>query len=345
MPKKVIFLHIVLIISVVTFIVGCQDNPNIKDLSDIHLEMKVTRFESELFTCKNVEDIRKLKSKFPDFYSTYVNSIVASNVQTLGGSDEDIVVNLYKYIAHHQMDSLYTITQNKFGDFEQERKELEKAAKYINYYFPKDKIENVTTFISTFQYGSAYNSVGKEFLVGLDLYLGADFEVYTMIDPQHFPTYRVKKFEPYRVVPNCVQTYVNYKIPEVNSSTFIEQAVHEGKKLYVLDLLLPESHDSLKINYLKGQIEWAIDQESNIWSYLIEKNVLFNSDKNEYQKHYFNDGPFTTPFGNESAPRTGAWVGWQIVKAYMTKNSEVTIDELIANKDYQNIFQKSGYRP
>jgi len=78
---------------------------------------------------------------------------------------------------------------------------------------------------------------------------------------------------------------------------------------------------------------------------LVEEEVLFSSDKNQYQKHYFNDGPFTTPFGNESSPRIGAWVGWQIVKAYMAKNPTVTIDQLIAEKDLQMIFQSSGYRP
>jgi hypothetical protein len=307
--------------------------------------MTTTRFDQDLFNCKSIEEIKALKASNPSFYSQYVNSIIPDNVQTLEGTDEDVVINLYKYIAHHQMDSLNQKTQNVFGDFETERQDLEEAAKYINYYFKEDKINHVTTHISTFRYGSAYDAQNKEFVVGLDLYLGSDYEVYYQLGSQNFPNYRVKKFEKYRLVPNCVQTYVNHKISEGNTSNFIEQAVYEGKKLYLLDLLLPEAADSLKINYLNGQIEWAESQESNIWAYLVEKEMLFSSDKNDYQKHYFNDGPFTSPFGNESSPRIGAWVGWQIVKAYMAKNPTITIDQLIADKDLQQIFQSSGYRP
>ena len=125
----------------------------------------------------------------------------------------------------------------------------------------------------------------------------------------------------------------------------MDQAIYEGKRLYLLDLLLPDAEDSLKINYTAQQQSWVIEQESNMWSYLIEREVIFNSNKNEFQKHYFNDGPFTTPFGNESAPRTGAWLGWQIVRAYMDKNPNITIYQLLADKNHQAIFQKSGYRP
>ncbi|HBN04083.1 MAG TPA: hypothetical protein DD396_08555, partial [Bacteroidetes bacterium] len=283
--------------------------------------------------------------KYPDFYDIYVTNIVGGMVKGINSTPDDVSVELYRYIAHRDMDSLYKITQEKFGDFEPYREELQEASKYIALYFPEDTIKKVTTFISTFQYGSVYLQQQKEFGVGLDMYLGADFEVYQIINPENFPAYRVRKFEPYRIVANCVQTYVDYKLEEFNGTTFMDQAIYEGKKLYLLDLLLPEAADSLKINYTEQQMAWVTEQENNMWSYLIEKEVIFNSNKNEFQKHYFNDGPFTTPFGNESAPRTGAWLGWQIVRTYMEKNPNITVYQLLSNKNNQAIFQKSGYRP
>ena len=96
---------------------------------------------------------------------------------------------------------------------------------------------------------------------------------------------------------------------------------------------------------LLGQIEYCEAQEKNMWTYLIEEEVLFSSDKNDYQRNYFNEGPFTAPFGNDSPPRTGAWIGWQIVRKYMNANPEVTIHDLLKDEDHQTIFQKSGYRP
>ena len=345
MPKKLILLHKVLIICFLATLTSCKDNVHVKDLSNIELDMSVTRFEQALFECNSVDDVAQLATQYPTFYTTYTQSIVAPNVQTPDGNAEDVAVNLYKYIADKDMYRLYEKTQEVFGDFEEQKKGLNNLAKYIQSYFPAEKIENTTTFISTLRYGSAYDAVDKQFLVGLDLYLGSDFEVYSIIDPQNFPVYRVKKFEPYRVVPNCAQTFANYIVKEHPSSNFMEQAIYEGKKLYLMDLLLPKYHDSLKINYLAGQLEWAQEKESDMWTYLIEKEILFSTDKNEYQKHYFNDAPFTTPFQNGSSPRVGAWFGWQIVREYMDKNPSITIQDLIADKNHQAIFQKSGYRP
>ncbi|HAY88066.1 MAG TPA: gliding motility lipoprotein GldB, partial [Bacteroidetes bacterium] len=99
------------------------------------------------------------------------------------------------------------------------------------------------------------------------------------------------------------------------------------------------------INYTRGQIEWCKDHEQNMWKYMVQKDVLFSSDKNEYQKHYFNDGPFTSTFGNDSPPRTGAWIGWQIIRQYMASNPEMSIHDLLKDTDHAAIFQKSGYRP
>lgn len=332
-------------LAIALFIAGCGDNQHIKDLSNIDLELEVSRFEQDLFTCRSVKDILALRENNADFYAVYTNNLVAANVHRPGANDTDIAVELYKYISHRDMDSLFQITQEEFSDFGPYQEELEEAAKYIALYFPEEKIEKVTTFISTFQYGSIFNQKDKEFGVGLDMYLGSDFEVYQLLNPQNFPAYRTKKFEPYRIVPNCVKAFVDYKTPPHIGKNFIEQAIYEGKKLYLMDLLLPTHHDSLKMGYLTGQIEWIEDQEENMWKYLVEENVLFSSDKNDFQRHYFNEGPFTTPFGTESSPKAGVWIGWQIVRKYMNKNPKVTIAELLENRNHQAIFTQSGYRP
>ncbi|MGB1038247.1 MAG: hypothetical protein ACPGYY_06325 [Bacteroidia bacterium] len=344
-PKNRIVLHKVFILIFVSLLASCKDNPHIKDLSNIDLELSTIRFEQDLFACKSVDDILQLNEEHPDFYSVFTGNLIAANVQRPGSNDTDVAVELYRYISHRDMDSLYKITQTAFPDFTDYTAQITQASKYIKHYFPDEEISGITTFISTFQYGSIFKQSDKSFGVGLDMYLGSDFEVYGMLNPESFPTYRVKKFEDHRIVPNCIQTFVDYKIPAYKSTSFIDQAVQEGKKLYLLDLLLPEFHDSLKINYLNGQIEWAESQEKNMWSYLIQEDVLFSSDKNEYQKHYFNEGPFTSPFGNDSSPRAGAWLGWQIVRKYMSENTEVSLNDLLSNKNHQDIFQKSGYRP
>ncbi len=338
-------LHNIYKVLAILLLAGCSNHRHVKDLSAIDLTMKTIHFEQALFACRSVSDIEKLAKEYPVFYNLYTKNIVAANVRGIESSEKDVAVELYRYISHPDMDSLYSITQAYYADFEKYANGLEKAAKYIYYYFPTDSIDEVITFVSTFQYGAVYDQENQTFGVGLDMYLGRNFEVYGMLNPQNFPLYRIKKFEPYRIVPNCLQTYVDYKVPKYTGSRFIDQAVAEGKRLYLLDLLMPDYHDSLKISYHAGQIEYCEKQEKNMWTYLVEKEIIFSSDKNMFQRHYFNEGPFTAPFGSDSPPRTGTWIGWQIVRKYMDEHPEKSIHDLLKEKDHGAIFQQSGYRP
>ena len=47
----------------------------------------------------------------------------------------------------------------------------------------------------------------------------------------------------------------------------------------------------------------------------------------------------------ESPGRIGNWVGWKIVKKYMNKHSNVSLHELMSEKNAQQILSKSGYKP
>ena len=57
------------------------------------------------------------------------------------------------------------------------------------------------------------------------------------------------------------------------------------------------------------------------------------------------DGPFTKGFDADAPARLGEWVGWQIVSAYMEKNKEVSLKELLQINDSQKILNQSGYKP
>ena len=132
----------------VSTLTSCSENNYSKDLSNISIEMETNRFEQKLFNCKSVSDIIDLSITDSNFYNTFTKYIIASNVQYPGATSEDIAVELYKYISHQDMDSLYKISQKTFEDFESYSDEFLEASKYILYYFPEDTINGVNTFIS-----------------------------------------------------------------------------------------------------------------------------------------------------------------------------------------------------
>ena len=56
------------------------------------------------------------------------------------------------------------------------------------------------------------------------------------------------------------------------------------------------------------------------------------------------DAPYTATISTDSPGRLGAWIGWQIVKAY-AENTGASFDEIITEVNMQTILKQSKYNP
>jgi hypothetical protein len=129
-----------------------------------------------------------------------------------------------------------------------------------------------------------------------------------------------------------------------NTENLVSAMIHQGKLLYFLDAMIPDGPDSLKIGYTGEQLKWCEVHQSEMWSFLIEKKMLFSGDRMQLVR-FINPAPFTTPFGQKSPGRTGTWIGWQIIKSYLKKNPKVSLQALMEENDYHKILKDSGYSP
>jgi len=134
--------------------------------------------------------------------------------------------------------------------------------------------------------------------------------------------------------------------PIANNSRLIDEMIHEGKLLYMVDALLPETEDSIKLGYTPQQYKWAVQSESEIWASLVDSKALYVTEPAKI-RGYISDGPFTTAtgFGLGTAPRVGCFAGWQIIKKYMSNNPNITLAQLLLEKDSDDILNKSKYKP
>ena len=121
--------------------------------------------------------------------------------------------------------------------------------------------------------------------------------------------------------------------------------IHEGKKLYLLDLYLPLKSDVLKIGYTDQKYDWAVTNEEQVWKYFIENNLLFSTDT-KLNKRFLEDAPFSKFYLSEdknSPGRIGQRIGLQIVRSFM-QNNKVSMQEMI-KMDAKELFEKSKYKP
>src|SRR5690606_15452040 len=92
--------------------------------------------------------------------------------------------------------------------------------------------------------------------------------------------------------------------------SFLDNMLHHGKAMYLMDLLLPSMADSLKIGYTDRQQAWAVHFQKSVWDWMIDQELLFRTDHHLKQKH-FGEAPFTPELGdqNDSAPKLGTFIG------------------------------------
>lgn len=80
------------------------------------------------------------------------------------------------------------------------------------------------------------------------------------------------------------------------------------------------------------------------WSYMLEKEHLFNSEHRVVNK-YVGERPYIAEIGPDCPGRIGRWFGLQIVKSYAKKHPEMSLAQIMAMPDAKLMFQESKYKP
>lgn len=304
------------------FFLSCEKKNKIENtVAAIPLELKVVRFD-KIFFETSPKDLEKIKKEFPFFFPA--------------GNDDSVWLNKMQDPIWKE---LYTEVQKKYADFEPVKVELELLFKHIKYYFPQTKTPKVITVISEMDYKNKVIYADSLVIISLELYLGKNHKFY------QFPNYIKQNFEQRQIMPDVVSSFSSRKIAPVTDKSMLSQMIYFGKQLYLKDLLLPNYSDAEKMGYTPEQIKWCEENESYMWRYFIEKEMLYSDDQ-KLMPRFINPAPFSKFYleiDNESPGQVGAWIGWQMVRSYM-KNNEVPIADLLKT-DAKEIFMKSKYKP
>jgi gliding motility-associated lipoprotein GldB len=304
------------------FLISCnKKNKTGRAVEAIPIDIQVERFDKIFFETPPA-DLHKVKKQFPFFFPQ--------------GNDDSVWLNKMQDPLWRE---LYTEVQKKYADFEPVHKELETLFKHIKYYFPNTKTPKVITVISEMDYNNKVIYADSLVIISLELYLGKEHKFY------QFPNYLKQNFEQKQIMPDIVSSFSTQKIAPVTENNLLSQMIYFGKQMYLKELLLPDYADSDKMGYSSEQIAWCQENESYMWRYFIEKEMLYSDDQKLIPR-FINPAPFSKFYleiDNESPGRVGAWMGWQIVHSYM-KNNEVSLQQLL-DTNAKEIFEKSKYKP
>ncbi|MEN0057035.1 MAG: gliding motility lipoprotein GldB [Mucilaginibacter sp.] len=335
--------QIYLIFSIGLILASCGRNKKV-DLSNIQVDVKIERFDRD-FDAMRTKPMNTqatyLQQKYGAFYADFISRILQAgtvNDTTYFKTLREVFKGKAYTDLKHDVDATYP-------NMDAQNASLTQAFKYIKYYYPQKRLPKVYAYFSGFQ---AQTSIGDGYFgIGLDLFLGANSRFYPALTDA-FPHYLSRHFTSDNITPRVVEGIAREDMfPEDdNDRSLLAKMVYNGKIMYFMDRVLPDVGDTTKIGYTTEQLKWCDDFKGKIWAYFLEESLLYETDYPKIQK-YLSEAPFTPGLGerNESAPKLAVWTGWQIVREYMDKHPEVTLPQLMAEKDAQKILNESKYRP
>jgi len=304
------------------FLFSCDNKSKVeKAVEQIPIEIKVDRFDKAFFEA-TPKDLPSLKAEYPFFFPE--------------GNDDALWLEKMQNPLWRE---LYKEVQIEYPDFKQQTNEIEILFKHLKYYFPETVVPKVYTIIGEMDYNSKAIYVDDKLIIALELYLGKDHKFY------EFPEYLRQNFEEREMMPDVVTSYSFKKIPPPSDKTLLSEMIYYGKQLYLKDMVLQNYTDAEKIGYLPEQVIWCQENESYMWRYFIDKQLLYSSDT-KLQNRFINLAPFSKFYleiDNESPGRVGTWIGWQIVRSFML-NNEVGLQQML-KMDEKELFDKSKYKP
>lgn len=316
--------NILFLFSLLVLLFSCnRENNNEASISEIPIQFKVERFDVAFANTK-ASGLQKLKAEYPFMFpAKYKDSFWLSRINdTL-------------------QQELSAETKLVFKDFSKTKEEISKLFQHLKYYYPAFKTPRVVTTTSSVDYRNKVIVTDSISFIALDTYLGTDHRFYETL--QAFLKAEMKKEQ---IVVDLADAYANKYSFQTQSKTLLDEMIKTGKLLYFKDIMIPFKTNAEKIGYTQEQLDWANSNESYIWRYFVDRELLFSTDA-KLPSRFIINAPFSKFYledvDKESPGKIGQYIGWQIVKSYM-KNNSVSFKEML-NKSTEEIFNKSKFKP
>ena len=303
-----------------------QEVKNLEKANEIH----IYRYDQELFRLSQdslAEGLKELRKDY-DFFI----------------GENPSINQLKAYLNDPVIQNLYKDAQVQYADLSDMEKAFQAAFARIRYHFPKFRIPRIYTIISGLDPESTIIYVDSVLIISLDMYLGADYRYYKQMG-EYLPNFIRRHLSKEYILSDCMKAIAYQVIHSNNASTgLIDDMLLEGKRWMFTEIALPDAPDSIICLYPNEQLQWAEKNEYEIWSFLIQKNLLYSNDNMVIRK-MIGEAPYTAYFGKNAPGNLGSWLGWHICRAWIDNNSQSAVTALFEEKNPQKILKESQYKP
>jgi hypothetical protein len=286
--------------------------PNLDNIQPLTVQVQRT----EQFLAK--VDTNNKAGIYPAFVQNFADFAGIYSQDLLKIPTENQAMGLATFASAPETRQLLDTVAQKYPDLKTLQAQTELLLRYKKYYFPTDTFlpQRIYTFISYYNYGVLLlpNAIG----VGLDCFLGE----------QHPAYFGIELLKPAYIRRTLTSEHIIAKIAEAFAVDIMEQStkragnklidymLYEGKKLYLMEILMPAVADSIRLGFSDYQVQYCQKGEEGLYDEFRKENLLYSEEIATFRK-YISLGAFAPEkglFGN-----SGSWLGKQMVAQYVQK--------------------------
>ncbi len=325
-------------IAIGLLLIGCKENAEekcafIPDTSTISIDLRIDQFQDSVTSFSSKAELVNFFSRHREMRDLFFNRTAYPN-------DSVFINELYNRFNNPYFDSLLMDTHKVFGDLSGLKKELTEAFSNLTYYYPDFQPPRIQTVITGLE--SDIFVSDSLVIIGLDYYLGPG----ARYKPNMYD-YMLRRYQKNFIVPSIMLLYGiddRFNKTNLDDRTVLADMISYGKTYYFAKQMLPCIPDSVFIGYTQEEMSGSHENSDLIWKRLVEDEVFYSTSHLIKQK-YVAERPKTLEVGEKCPGRIATWVGWEVVKKYMSTHKDVSLPQLMINPDAGEIFRLSKYKP
>jgi hypothetical protein len=325
--------------SVFLLAAGCRNPTHIVDVTGSGVRVEVERFDQLLFGVAT-DTLEQAIGPLYDLYAEFFDVFNVHIINIGQASSKHYPSYLSMFINDPTNREVYRYTSELFGGMEEINNTLSSGFSHYLFHYPDSVPPRVVGYVSRFNQGLF--TVGRFVGIGLDQYLGSDCPYYKKMG---VPLYLLQNKVPGRIPVDVMLAWASRDHPYNDSlDNVLNRMIYNGMLAYFVDAMYPGMEESFKMGFSDDQLKWCRNNESQMWTFLVEEKLLFSTDPLVIRK-LTEAAPHTGYFTTESPGRAAVWVGLQIVRSFAERNRDLSLPQLMQQCDYQELLRKSRYNP
>lgn len=337
------------LVGVFILIQGCGKDKNIPNVNHISPEFEVVRAEQQLASLDSLstdEEIAAIHDRHKSFWDLYFRHILPLDRTLTEDSSPNQAIR--EIVSDERLRAILDVMAGQYTDISDIEAELYEAFQFHEYYFPGNKAPNVYTLMSDFSYFPFIfaDDQGKDGIgISLEMFMGADFPYSGYVgDQPTFSTYLKRSYNRDHIVKKVMDVIIDDILGPAPGDRLLDLMIHNGKRIYIVQQLLPLHPDSVWHEFTPEQITWCAENERNLWAHYLSEDLLYSNEFSKINK-LVNHSPSVPGLPHEAPGRVANWSGWRIVHELMQRNPKMSMIDLIAMRDGQVILEGARYRP